>query len=366
MQSMSNENSSQNQSQQIHAVVQQEDKNKNISENLEKMMDFLKNNCPLFSKNFELLNYVNCNATGAVYLGKIKIADKGQKKKRKLLAFKFYNTKKNDQENSKKIINEIKNQKRLHYKYISKIIDVYKMNDSNFFSVSEFGDYGKLDNFLYRFLKKKFLSETFVNYLAKQILEALNFMHKQKIYHLDIKKENIVLDDYLNVKLIDFSSAFNFEGHEPNDLIKFPKIGTGRYMPREILINKEIEIKYGEKIDVYSLGVTLYHLTFGSFPYGLDNIQGSDFDKIAEQLDKDTLKFPTDTKISKMFEKFLMNTLEKYYLKRYSIKDALNDPWIKGWDFINEEKENIGIIGNFIIKLITDNIPQFNDYINYS
>ena len=189
MQSMSNENSSQNQSQQIHAVVQQEDKNKNISENLEKMMDFLKNNCPLFSKNFELLNYVNCNATGAVYLGKIKIADKGQKKKRKLLAFKFYNTKKNDQENSKKIINEIKNQKRLHYKYISKIIDVYKMNDSNFFSVSEFGDYGKLDNFLYRFLKKKFLSETFVNYLAKQILEALNFMHKKKFIIWISKKE---------------------------------------------------------------------------------------------------------------------------------------------------------------------------------
>ena len=64
---------------------------------------------------------------------------------------------------------------------------------------------------------------------------------------MDIKKGNIVLDDYLNVKLIDFSSAFNFEGHEPNDLIKFPKIGTSKYMPPEILNNKEIEIKYGEK-----------------------------------------------------------------------------------------------------------------------
>ena len=64
-----------------------------------------------------------------------------------------------------------------------------------------------------------------------------------------------------------------------------------------------------------------------------------------------------------MFENFLRNLLEKDYLKRYSIKDALNDPWIKGWDFINEEKENIGIMKNFIFKLITDSIPQFNDYI---
>ena len=88
------------------------------------MVDFLKNNCPLFSQNFELLNYVNSNETGPVFLGKIKIGDKGQDKKRKLLAFKFYNTKKNDKENSIKIYNEIKNQKRLHYKYISKIINV--------------------------------------------------------------------------------------------------------------------------------------------------------------------------------------------------------------------------------------------------
>jgi serine/threonine protein kinase len=59
----------------------------------------------------------------------------------------------------------------------------------------------------------------------------------------------------------------------------------------------------------------------------------------------------------------LKNILEKDYKKRYSIKEALEDPWIKGWNIINEEKENTGILENFIIELISDNIREFNMYI---
>ena len=55
--------------------------------------------------------------------------------------------------------------------------------------------------------------------------------------------------------------------------------------------------------------------------------------------------------------------LELDYNDRYSVKDALNDPWIKGWNIINEEKENTGIQENFIIRLISDNIDRFNQYI---
>ena len=59
----------------------------------------------------------------------------------------------------------------------------------------------------------------------------------------------------------------------------------------------------------------------------------------------------------------MTNILEKDYKKRYNIKEALEDQWIKGWDIINEEKENIGILENFIIELISDNIREFNLYI---
>ena len=188
-----------------------------------------------------------------------------------------------------------------------------------------------------KYVKKPILSETFVNYFTKPILEALYHMHKFKLVHMDIKKGNVVLDSEI--------------------------IGTGRYMAPEILNQKEIEVKYCEKIDIYSLGVTLYNLAFASYPFNLNEVKGDDYKEIKEKVNNENLTFPADFEVSEKFKNFLRNVLEKDYKKRYNIKEALNDPWVKGWDIINEEKENIGILENFIIELISDNIRKFNQYI---
>ena len=130
-------------------------------------------------------------------------------------------------------------------------------------------------------------------------------------------------------------------------------------MAPEILNQKEIEVKYCEKIDIYSLGVTLYNLAFASYPFNLNEVKGDDYKEIKEKVNNENLTFPADFEVSEKFKNFLRNVLEKDYKKRYNIKEALNDPWVKGWDIINEEKENIGILENFIIELISDNIRKF-------
>ena len=327
-------------------------------EELEVMQNFLENNNPEFIQNFELVEYIDSGSTGIVYKGKTKGTENNQ-----LYSFKFCIQKNKKKNGNKNKYQEVINQKKLHHKYISQILAFYKINQNDFFSVSELGKYGNLDNFLHQLLKRNILSETFINYIAKQILEALNYMHRNKLYHMDIKKGNIVLDSELNIKLIDFSSTISFEKQEPNSQMVFRMIGTGRYMPPEMLNETRIEIKYGGKLDIYSFGVTLYTLAFGCYPYGLSGIKGDDYTKIKEQLNKATLEFPKNIEISKSFQNFLRKVLEKDYLKRYDTREALKDPWIKGWDIINEEKENTGFQENFIIKLISDNIPKFNQYI---
>ena len=84
---------------------------------------------------------------------------------------------------------------------------------------------------------------------------------------------------------------------------------------------------------------------------------------IIKKLTNNNLEFPINIGISKKFESFLRAILEKDYEKRYNIKEALEDPWIKGWDIINEEKENTDQQENFVIRLVSDNIPKFNKYI---
>ena len=325
---------------------------------IENMNKYVNYHLKSFKENFELLEYIDSGSTGIVYKGRSLPGTNNQ-----FYSFKFCIKLRKDKKPNKNKYHEIINQKTLHHTNISQILAFYKIEENSYFSVSEFGKFGNVDNFLHKFLKRSYLSETFINYLSKPILEALNYMHKRKIFHMDVKKGNIVLDAEINPKLIDFSSCIPFSDYAPDKKIKLGKIGTGRYMAPELLGNKEIEIKYGDKMDVYSFGVTIYNLAFGSYPYGLSSVKGDDYDQINEKLKNANLEIPSGFEVSDKFKNFLKKVLELDYNDRYSVKDALNDPWIKGWNIINEEKENTGIQENFIIRLISDNIDRFNQYI---
>ena len=124
-----------------------------------------------------------------------------------------------------------------------------------------------------------------------------------------------------------------------------------------------MKIKYAEEIDIYSFGITLFTLAFGIYPYNLNEVKGKDYDKICEKVNTEKLEFPKEIKVSNIFKDFLSKILDKDYTKRLSIKEALKHPWIKAYNILDEEKQNISNQENFLIKLITDAIPKFNEYI---
>ena len=277
--------------------------------NKKNLVDYIKEKCPIFFYNIEILEYINTSSAGTVY--KFKFRDNLYKGKV------YYNKFLIKIKRSKSHCNATIIEEKLHHDNISKIFVFYKIKDFYLLSISEYAKYGDL---------------------------------------------------LLNPKIIGFSRAFSYEKYKPNDLIKLLNIGTGRYMAPEKVNELEIEAKYGDKIDIYSLGVTLYNLAFGSFPYGLNNVKDDDYNKLKEKLNNEKLEFPNENKISNLFKNFLINVLEKDYKKRYNIKEALEDPWIKGWDIIDEEREIVGIeenIQNFFVKL-DNNIPKFNKYIKNS
>ena len=328
----------------------------------EELKVFLEQNYPQFFENFELSEYIASGSSGNVFKGIYK-------QNKKQVAIKVlknrYNKEKKDKE---KILSRIKQEmdisSKLHNINIMETYAYINKNENCNFCVLEYGKNGDLENFMRHLLKRMIISETAVNYFGKQILEGLEYLHKRcKIVHMDIKPGNILIDAGLSAKIADFSVSCSYAHFEPENLVKFPFVGTGKFMPPEIIEKANMKIKESEKIDIYSLGVTLYCLFYGMYPYKLHEVKGKDYDKILDKIKNEKLEFPEGRKISSLFKDFLIKTLEKDYSKRINLREALNHPWIKASKAIFDEKENLGCLENFLIKLITDGIANFNELI---
>lgn len=99
-------------------------------------------------------------------------------------------------------------------------------------------------------------------YLAKNLLEAVEHMHKEGIMHRDIKPENLLLRDeseIYDIVLADFGLATKIK--QPMEEILFKRCGTPGFVAPEILSYKEGKSEfYNEKCDIFSVGCLLYLL----------------------------------------------------------------------------------------------------------
>ena len=330
--------------------------------------NLLKDYCKEFYEKFELEEILKYGSAGAVYRGMLR-----NKPNSKQIAFKFLfdNFKENKKSKEKSKKNKTKNDANKHleisihgmlkHKNIPEIYGYYKIIDSSCIAM-EFDKYGDIENFKRKVLKRSSLSESLVLYIAGGIIEALNYIHtKKKVIHMDIKQQNILIDEFLMIKLTDFSVSLNYKSAK--DYINLPMVGTCYYMSPEVLNKKKILVCEASKIDVYSLGVLLYLLAFYDYPYKLNDVNSKDYARIAKNIEKYDLEFPEDSGHSKVFIKFLKNCLNKDIKKRYNIYQVMKDPWFQGYQIILNEKEKLYNAGKFVIDLMVDNLITFNEYI---
>jgi len=96
-------------------------------------------------------------------------------------------------------------------------------------------------------------------FFALQLLDAIEYMHSNRVCHRDLKLENILLDDQLNIKIADFG----FASYKNIDCLKSYR-GTMTYMAPEIKEGKHYK---GSQADLFSFGVILFILIQGIFPF---------------------------------------------------------------------------------------------------
>jgi serine/threonine-protein kinase len=103
--------------------------------------------------------------------------------------------------------------------------------------------------------------KTSLRYL-KQILSALEFAHKHKVIHRDIRPSNILIDDQNNIKITDFGTSTLLNDKQ----YATTRIGSPPYMAPE-----QFEGKAVFSSDIYSAGCLFYEMVTGFPPIVMAN-----------------------------------------------------------------------------------------------
>ena len=146
-----------------------------------------------------------------------------------------------------------------------------------------------------------------------QIVKGISYCQSKNICHRDIKLENILLVNDDIVKIIDFGFAVKATKESYQKLL----CGTPSYMAPEI-VNKERYI--AQYSDVWSLGVLLFAMLYGRFPFRAKS-QEELFEKISEA----NIVFPDDIEINYKLKELLKKIFVIIPTQRISLNEILNE-----------------------------------------
>ena len=316
------------------------------------------------SSKYEIIQEIGRGAFSIVY--KVK-----SKENNNIYCLKKINTKKTkDKENEIKILSNLN-----HPNLIKCFYSFY--NSDNIYIIIDFCEFGDLFSLLQSVKKKKvFVNEDIIWNIAIQTLIGLNYLHSKKIIHRDIKLLNLFMTKDKKIKIGDMGMSTIVEGDE---LIN-TRVGTPLYIAPE-LVKKE---KYDYKIDIWSLGCSLYHLAKTSPPFNDENLiklgnaiiseQPSNlpicysnelYDFVLRLMTKDKDRRPSAKEALELIPEKIKNKFYKLYLF-YNIKKKKNKVET---DKLLEKHKLVNKINKNLSKLEEENnhgVDGFDKYISKS
>jgi protein kinase A len=130
-------------------------------------------------------------------------------------------------------------------KYFGRLED-----ESNFYIVLEY----ITGSDLFHMMRRQRLRQPTITNLAVQVLEGLSLLHSSGIVYRDLKPENLMVDDQLHVKFIDFGLSKVMVKDRTSTIC-----GSPEYMAPEILR----KMPYSFSVDIWAFGVLLFEMFCG-------------------------------------------------------------------------------------------------------
>ncbi|NXD78919.1 TSSK1 kinase, partial [Halcyon senegalensis] len=163
---------------------------------------------------------------------------------------------------------EIEALKRLHHPSIIKTYEIFETSAGKMYIVMELGEKGDLLNYI---KITGAMKEDIACIKFQQLASAIKYCHDLDLAHRDLKCENILLSEDLNVKLTDFGFSKSLSRDENGRIILSETFcGSAAYAAPEVLEC----IPYDPRIsDIWSLGVILYTMVCAFMPFDDSNVK---------------------------------------------------------------------------------------------
>ncbi|XP_062870249.1 testis-specific serine/threonine-protein kinase 1-like [Trichomycterus rosablanca] len=205
----------------------------------------------------------------------------------------------------------------LNHQNVVRTFEIFRTSD-RVFIVMELGAQGDLLDLI---KLRGALPEKFAKKLFCQLTLAMEYLHDQDIGHRDLKCENLLLDKNFNLKVSDFDFSKRLKYQYGRMVLSMTFCGSLAYAAPEVLQ----AIPYNPKVsDVWSMGVVLYIMLWGSMPFDDSNIKTMVRAQNAHQID-----IPQTTTVPSECRDLIYNLLHPNTVLRFTVQQILQHSWIQ-------------------------------------
>lgn len=232
------------------------------------------------------------------------------------LAAKFVHMRR--REDREDVEREVKIMSLLQHKRLLQLYDALDDGKTEMCLITELVEGGELFE---RIVNDDFeLTEKKAAIFMRQICEGVDYMHSQRIVHLDMKPENILCVSKTGnrIKLIDFGLARQLSENEPLRVM----FGTPDFAAPEVLAYDTVSLL----TDMWSVGVICYVLLSGLSPFMGDNDMETMANVTRATFDFEDASFDP---ISDLAKDFISKLLVSEQFKRLKPSECLKHPWLR-------------------------------------